>query len=102
MAMNTPVTFVNVMDVEPSKQQELIGLLKEGTEKVMQHRPGFVSVTLLASADGTRVINYAQWETADDVKATQGDPAAAEYAKRAAELAQASPNVYSVVSEYHA
>lgn len=101
MTTNTLVTFVNVIDVEPSKQQELIDLLKEGTEKVIQHRPGFVSVTLLASTDGTRVINYAQWETADDIKATHGDPAAAAYAKRTAELAQASPNIYSVVSEYH-
>ncbi|GAA1295628.1 antibiotic biosynthesis monooxygenase [Brachybacterium alimentarium] len=51
--MSNPVTFVNVIDVEPEKQPELVELLKEGTEKVMKHRPGFISVTLLASADKT-------------------------------------------------
>ncbi|AZT91838.1 MULTISPECIES: antibiotic biosynthesis monooxygenase family protein [Micrococcales] len=98
--MSNPVTFVNVIDVEPEKQPELVELLKEGTEKVMKHRPGFISVTLLASADKTRVLNVAQWESADDVKATQSDPEAAEYAKKTAGIAKASPGLYQVVGEY--
>jgi quinol monooxygenase YgiN len=97
-----PVTLVNVFDVEAEKQQELVDLLIDGTEKVMQHRPGFVSVNLLASNDGTRVVNYAQWRSQDDVKATMADPDVQGYARRAAELAQARPNVYSVVSVHHA
>jgi quinol monooxygenase YgiN len=97
-----PVTLVNVFDVEADKQQELVDLLIDGTEKVMQHRPGFVSVNLLASNDGTRVVNYAQWRSQDDVKATMADPDAQGYARRAAELAQTTPHVYSVVSVHHA
>jgi quinol monooxygenase YgiN len=97
-----PVTLINVFDVDASKQQELLGVLTEGTEEVMQHRPGFVSVNLLASNDGTRVVNYAQWRTLDDVKATMTHPDAQRYARRAAELAQATPHVYSVVSVHHA
>jgi quinol monooxygenase YgiN len=97
-----PVTLIGVFDVDPSKQQELVGLLTEGTEEVMQRRPGFVSVNLLASNDGTRVVNYAQWRSLDDVKATVADPDAQRYARRAAELAQATPHVYSVVSVHHA
>jgi heme-degrading monooxygenase HmoA len=69
---------------------------------VIQHRPGFESVTLLASKDGTRVVNYAVWRSADDARATQGDPAAQEYAMRAADLGKPSPNVYAVVAEYRA
>jgi quinol monooxygenase YgiN len=97
-----PVTLINVFDVEPSKQQELVELLTEGTERVMRSRPGFVSVNLLASNDGTRVVNYAQWHSLDDVKATMADPEAQDYARRAAELAQATPHVYSVVAVHHA
>jgi quinol monooxygenase YgiN len=97
-----PVTLVNVFDVDSAKQQELVDLLIDGTEKVMQHRPGFVSVNLLASNDGTRVVNYAQWRSQDDVRATMADPDVQGYARRAAELAQATPNVYSVVSVHHA
>jgi quinol monooxygenase YgiN len=96
------VTLINVFDVEPSKQQELVELLTEGTENVMRERPGFVSVNLLTSNDGTRVVNYAQWHSLEDIKATMSDPDAQDYARRAAELAQATPHVYSVVSVHHA
>jgi quinol monooxygenase YgiN len=98
---DTPVTLINVFDVEPATQQELVELLTEGTEKVMRERPGFVSVNLLTSNDGTRVVNYAQWHSLEDIKATMADPDAQYYARRAAELAQATPHVYSVVSVHH-
>jgi len=95
-------TVINVFDVDASKQQELIEVLTEGAEKVMQHRPGFISVNLLASNDGSRVVNYAQWGSLDDVKATLANPDAQSYAKKAAALAEATPHVYSVVSVHHA
>ncbi|WNV75173.1 antibiotic biosynthesis monooxygenase [Geodermatophilus sp. DSM 44513] len=94
------VTFINVIDVEPAKQQAVVDILKEGTEKVIRHRPGFLSVRILASKDGTKVVNYAQWRSVEDVQATQADADAAEYAKRAAALATAAPNVYFMVAEY--
>jgi quinol monooxygenase YgiN len=97
-----PVTLINVFDVDPVNQEKLVALLTEGTETVVRHRPGFVSVNLLTSNDGTRVVNYAQWRSLEDVKATMADPAAQGYAKRAAELAQATPHVYSVASIHHA
>jgi quinol monooxygenase YgiN len=100
--MSNPVTFINVVDVDPAKQQEVVDLLTEGTEKVMSKRPGFISVTVLASLDKSRVINVARWESAEDVKATQSDPEAAEYAKRTAALAQATPGLYTVVGEFTA
>jgi quinol monooxygenase YgiN len=97
-----PVTLINVFDVDPSDQQELVHLLIEGTDGVIAHRPGYVSVNILASTDGTRVVNYAQWRSQDDLKATMADPDAQDYARRAAQLAQASPHVYSVVAVDHA
>ena len=39
-------------------------------------------------------------ESADDVKATQSDPQAAEYARRTAAIAQANPGLYTVVDEF--
>lgn len=99
---NDPVTVINVFEVEPSKQQELVDLLNEGADKVMRHRPGFVSVNILTSVDGTRVVNYAQWNTHDDVKATMTDPEVQEYGKRAAAIAKATPGVFSVASVHHA
>jgi hypothetical protein len=97
-----PVTFISVFDVDQSDQQDLVGVLAEGTKKVMQHRPGFVSGNILASNDGTRVVNYAQWRSHADVKATMADPDAQRYAHRAADLAVPTPHVYSVVFVHHA
>ena len=100
--MPRPVTFLNVIDVDPSRQQEVIDILVEGTEQVISRRPGFRSVTVLASADGSRVVNLARWESADDVRATQADPAAAEYARRTAAIAAPHPGVFAVVAEFGA
>ena len=97
--MPSPVTFINVIDVDPSAQQEVIDLLVEGTERVVSRRPGFLSATVLASADRSRVVNVARWESADDVRATQADPAAAEYARRTAAVATPRPGVFTVVAE---
>lgn len=94
-----PVVFVNVFDVEPDRQQELIDVLTRGAEKVIRHRPGFISLTLLASQDGQRVTNLARWANADDARATQSDPQAADYAARAAAIAAAAPGLYRVAAE---
>jgi len=94
-----PVTLVNILDVEPDRQQELIDLLTRGGEEVIRHRPGFVSLTLFASHDRRRVINVAQWISAADAAATQSDPHAADYAARVATVATATPGLYSIASE---
>ena len=98
--MTSPVTFINVIDVDPSKQQEVISILNEGTERVISKRPGFISVTLLASDDKSRIVNIARWRSADDVRATQADPAAAEYPRRTAAIATPGTGIYTVVSEF--
>ncbi len=100
--MSHPVTFINIIDVDPSAAQEVIDILNEGTEKVMSRRPGFLSVTILVSADRRRVVNIATWDSADDIRATQADPAAAEYARRTAAIATPAPGIYAIVSEHHA
>lgn len=100
--MSNPATFINVIDVDPSKQQELIDVLLEGAGQVISQRPGFLSVRVLASLDGSRVVNIAEWASAGDAKATQSDPAAADYARRAAALGRPSPGVYAVVGEFSA
>jgi quinol monooxygenase YgiN len=94
------VTFVNVFDVEPDRQQELVDLLTSGAEEVIRHRPGFVSLTLLASRDGRRVVNVGRWAGAEDAAATHADPRAADYAARAAAIAtSAAPGLYDVVAD---
>lgn len=95
-------TFINVFDVDPTKQQELIDVLREGLEQIISHRPGFISATLFASADGSRVVNIAIWKHPGDAQSTQADPKAARFASRAAALAVAQPGLFTTVGVYEA
>lgn len=93
-----PATFVNIFDVEPGRQEDLVEVLETGARKVIRRRPGFLSLEILASLDGTRVVNVARWRRPDDARATMTDPAAAEHARRAAALATGSPGLYRVAA----
>lgn len=91
-------TLVNVFTVDPARQRELVTLLVAATEEVMCHLPGFVSANIHASTDGTRVVNYAQWRTAEDFQAMLSDPEAGTHMRQAAQLAEYDPHLYDVVS----
>jgi Antibiotic biosynthesis monooxygenase len=56
------VTLINVFTVDPVDQQRLVEAWGRATDDVMRHLPGFVSANLHRSLDGTKVVNYAQWE----------------------------------------
>ena len=99
---NGEVTFVNILEVAEGKQAEVTRILQDATDTVISKRPGFVSVTLLASKDGKRVVNVARWASAADVQATQEDPAAAEFGKKLAGLARPVLGLYDIVGEYGA
>jgi heme-degrading monooxygenase HmoA len=92
-------TFVNVFSVDPERQQDLVETLTAGAREVIRHRPGFISLEILASVDGTRVVNVARWRRPDDARATMADPSAAEHARRAAAIATPSPGLYRVVTD---
>ncbi|WP_409182689.1 putative quinol monooxygenase [Amycolatopsis sp. VS8301801F10] len=95
-------TLVNVFTVAPEKQQALVAVLTTATEEVMRHRPGFVSANIHASTDGTRVVNYAQWASADAFHAMLADPHCREHMSAATALAEDDPHLYTVESIHHA
>ena len=57
------VTLINVFSVAPENQARLLEAWQRSTDEVIRHLPGFVSANIHASLDGTKVVNYAQWET---------------------------------------
>jgi hypothetical protein len=96
-------TLINIFEVEPAKQAELARFLSEGTDKVFRHQPGFVSVCVHSSLDGTRVANYAQWKFKEDIDRALKNPEAQALAKGAATIAKSvSPAVYTVTSVHAA
>ncbi|MDF2825801.1 MAG: antibiotic biosynthesis monooxygenase [Mycobacterium sp.] len=99
----TLVTMINVFTVEPRNAEALSALLAEATEQVMRHRDGFVSANIHRSTDGTRVINYGQWASAEALEQMRADPAAREHMGRCADLAVSfDPHLYTVDSIHHA
>jgi quinol monooxygenase YgiN len=94
-------TLINVFTVEPARQRELVDVLVTATEKVMQHRPGFVAANIHVGAEGTRVVNYAQWESVDAFRAMLADPGCREHMAAALAIATADPQLYTVESVHH-
>jgi quinol monooxygenase YgiN len=103
ITVDAPIaTLINVFTVPADRQRRLVDLLVRATEEVMQHQPGFIAANFHASADGTRVVNYAQWESAEAFHAMLENPAAQEHMGAAAALAdQFDAHLYTVESVHH-
>jgi aromatase len=62
-------TMINTLIVKPENQQELIDYLRQMTEEAVVNCPGFISANFHLSKDGTRIVNYAQWQSIGDLQA---------------------------------
>ena len=97
------VTLINVFTVEPARADELATVLTAATETVMQHVQGFRSASIHGSTDRTRVVNYAQWDSAEAYQHMFSDPAAREHMAIAADIADGfDPHLYTVESVHTA
>ena len=95
-------TLVNVFTVLPEQQRAMVDLLAKTTEEIMRHRPGFISTNIHASADGTKVLNCAQWESEADLRAVLAGPVAMEQLGQAQKLSVSfDPGIYHVESVHH-
>jgi quinol monooxygenase YgiN len=61
-------TMINTLTVKPENQAKLLAYLKKMTEEDVVNCPGFISANFHISEDGTRVINYAQWRSIEDLR----------------------------------
>jgi quinol monooxygenase YgiN len=96
-------TLINVFTVQPQRARQLVDLLTQATEDVMQHIDGFISANIHLSADGTRVVNYAQWRSAEAMQAMRQNPTAQQHMTQCAELADGfEPHLYTVESVHSA
>ena len=95
------VTLINVFTVDPADQERLVALWQQATDDVMRHLPGFISANVHRSLDGTKVVNYAQWETQEAFQAMLGDPEAGPMLRELAEIGTPAPVLCEVVSVHH-
>jgi len=95
------VTLINVFTVDPADQQRLVELWQRATDEVMRHLPGFVSANVHRSLDGTKVVNYAQWDSHDAFTAMLRHPDAGPYLTELSEIGTPAPVLCEVVSVHH-
>jgi quinol monooxygenase YgiN len=92
-----PLTLINVFTVTPEKQNELIELLADATERDVRHHKGFVSASLHRSIDGKKVTMYAQWASREDYESMRGGAGPVPALQKALEIATFDPGMYEVV-----
>jgi quinol monooxygenase YgiN len=96
-------TLINVFTVEPDRQQPLVDALSRATDETIRHLPGFISANIHKSLDGTRVTNYAQWRSREDLEAMLNSGAAQPHLAQAKALATSfEPHLYEVSSVHDA
>ena len=95
------LTLINVFTVSPDRQQDLVDLLVDATERTMQHLPGFISANIHQSHDGRRVVNYAQWRSREDFEAMLKTPDAQPHMAGAAQMAEFDPILCDVAHVHH-
>lgn len=89
-------TLINTFEVEPEHADALIKVLEEATD-TMRGMAGLVSANLHLSLDKKRVVNYAQWASADDMKTMLRNSEAQPHMKAAADLASSyEPILYTL------
>jgi antibiotic biosynthesis monooxygenase (ABM) superfamily enzyme len=99
IAVEAPViTLINVLEVPPERQSELVEILEKATDEVIRHLPGFVSANIHCSLDGKRVANYAQWCSLEDFERMLANPEAQAHIREATAIAKADPVLYRVNS----
>jgi quinol monooxygenase YgiN len=91
------VTQITTVKMRPDNQDEVLKLMKERA-RFMARQPGFVSVSLHRSEDGTHVVNYIQWTDKDRLKAAHHSPEFRKRWPKFGELVQdVEPALYDVV-----
>jgi heme-degrading monooxygenase HmoA len=90
------VTQITTVKVPADNQSEVLHLMEQRA-KFMRTQPGFVSVSLHRSEDGTHVVNYVQWKNREQLAAAHHSPEFRKKWPRFGELTrEAEPCIYNV------
>ena len=94
---NDICTQITTVKINPESQDEILKLMKERA-RFMATQPGFVSVNLHRSKDGSHIVNYVQWTNEAKLAAAHQSPEFRKKWPRFGELVkEADPCLYDVV-----
>jgi heme-degrading monooxygenase HmoA len=94
-ADNGVVTHINVFTVSPANQQALVESLTE-TVQAASTVPGWISASIHKSFDGTKVVNYVQFESHEAAQAVTRHLMAKGLIQRNTQLGRVEPGQYAV------
>ncbi len=90
-------TQITTVKLPPDNQDEILRLMVERA-RFMATQPGFVSVNLHRSKDGSHIVNYIQWTDSKKLSAAHHSPEFRKKWPRFGELVQdIEPCLYEVV-----
>jgi heme-degrading monooxygenase HmoA len=94
---NGIVTQITTVKLPPNNQDEVLELMEERA-RFMAKQPGFVSISLHRSEDGSHVVNYIQWASRDKLMKAHHSPEFRKKWPQFGELAdEIEPCLYEVV-----
>ena len=91
------VTQITTVKTTPDNQSEVLEVMTERA-RYMATQPGFVSISLHRSEDGSHIVNYVQWTNRKKLEAAHHSPEFRKKWPRFGELIEeAEPYLYQVV-----
>jgi quinol monooxygenase YgiN len=90
-------TFINTFRCDPQNQAEVVRINVDIVDQVASSFPGFISASVHRSTDGTRIIIYLQWESAEHLAAMQRSEKFREIGREFAGLIEFDPHRCEVV-----
>jgi quinol monooxygenase YgiN len=88
-------TLLNTLTIDPTNQTQLLNMLRENINTVINTLDGWISTSLIASADGKHIVIHSQWRDLAAVSAMIADPRMVAYYPKIAALA----SIDSIVGE---
>jgi hypothetical protein len=97
------ITLINVFTCPEVRQHDLVAAIDEAITEILVHLKGFISANIHASLDMTRVVNYAQWATMEDIDAMQSNKDVEAHMAQIMSIAEsADPRMFTVRAVHHA
>src|SRR5262245_49032478 len=91
------VTQITTVKLSPNKQDDVLNLMTERA-RFMATQPGFISITLHRSKDGSHIVNYIQWEDRKQLEAAHHSPEFRKKWPQFGKLAdEIDPELYDVI-----
>src|SRR4051812_46144816 len=98
LTLRPVVTLINIYKAQPGRQDELLRMLEDVTERQTRHMRGFVSSTFHKGIDGRTIAAYAEWESVESWRAMAGDPRTVDAMRPVFAIATCQPQLYETAS----